>query len=224
MNSLSAFTLPNFLRKFFDPIPNLDSLLAGLPVSYDLLKSKLESKECPIREKLSLPYFKSLEYNSRIKYYLDKEPKDLDAIMKDVIALMNIPNPEHAYLHDIFKIKIPSYRNFSNWMNFNIITSVRNDSIYYGSIFVTSRFGKFSIILAYGFGDFDVNYNGMNAVFLGRDGDWKYMEIAIAASYSSGDLTDKDSNYMISFMNLEGFKVFGNNYNITLSYPNLDSN
>jgi hypothetical protein len=25
-------------------------------------------------------------------------------------------------------------------------------------------------------------------------------------------------------MNLEGFKVFGNNYNITLSYPNLDSN
>ena len=227
VNSPFTFIKANHLRQTQEEIPNLDSLLAGLSTSYDLLRIKLESWDASIKNTLSLPYFKSLEANSKVNYYLNKEPKDFKPIINDIIDLMGISNPNHAYLHNVFQYKIEEYEKYSKyntWMNYNVITTVRNDknSISYGSLFVTKSDEKYNIIFCYGFGDFKVNYNGMNAVFLGKDGDYKYVETFNSATLTSEDLEQNDSDYIIMFMNLEGFKVLGNKYNIPLVYPKLD--
>ena len=142
---------------------------------------------------------------------------------------MEISNPNHAYLHDIFVNKIPQndkYAKFNTWMNYNIITTVRNDenSIAYGSLFVTKKDEKYHFILSYGYGikEFKAKYNGMNVVALGKDGDYKYHQSSDSTSFNWDDLDDNDSNYIIMYMNLEGFKVLGNKYDIPLPYPKLD--
>ena len=62
----------------------------------------------------------------------------------------------------------------------------------------------------------------MNVVFLGKGDDYKYAQTYDSTSFSSKDLDEKDSNYIIMFMNLEGFKVLGRKYNIPLVDPNID--
>ena len=222
-----SFIKATHLRQAEEEVPNLDSLLAGLPTSYDVLRNKLESKDASIKDTLSLSYFKTLEANSKIKYYLNKETKDFEAIIKDIIDSMGISNPNHAYLHNIFEYKIQEseqYAKFNTWMNYNIITTVRNDenSIAYGSLFVTKKDEKYHFIFCYGTGDFKVNYNGMNVVALGKDGNYKYAQTSDSTSFNWDDLDDNDSNYIIMYMNLEGFKVLGNKYGIPLVYPKLD--
>lgn len=225
MTSPFSFIEATNLRQ--EDVPNLDTLLAGLPVSYDVLKNKLESKVASIKDTLSLSYFKSLEANSKVKYYVSKEEKDFEAIVKDIVDSMGISNPNHAYLHNIFKYKIPEsqqYARFNTWNNYNIITTVRNDekTIAYGSLFVTKKDDKYYFIFTYGAGEFKVRYNGMNVVALGKDGDYKYQQTSDSSSYNCDDLDDQDSNYIIMYMNLEGFKVLGNKYDIHLDYPKLD--
>ena len=229
MNSPFTFINATYLRKDQGDIPNLDSLLAGLPTSYDILRNQLESKVAPIKGTLSLPYFKSLESNSKVKYYLNKDRTDFESIINDIIASMGISNPKHAYLHNIFEYKIPEaeqYKDYNTWMNYNIITTVRNDenTISYGSLFVTLKDGKYHFIFCYGFGDFKENYNGMNVVSLGKDGNYKYHETSNSVSSGSEVLDDNDAYYIIMFMNLEGFKVLGNKYDIPLLYPDLKQN
>ena len=227
MNFSFSIIKANHLRQTQEEIPNLDSLLAGLPISYDILRNELESKIAPIRNTLELSYFKSLEASSKVNYYLNKEPKDFKTIINDIIDSMSISNPNHAYLHNIFEYKIQEYEQYSKfntWMNYNFITTVRTDknSISYGSLFITKKDEKYNIIFCYGVGDFKVNYNGMNVVFLGKDDDYKYAQTYGSTSFSSKDLDEKDSNYIIMFMNLEGFKVLGRKYNIPLVDPNID--
>ena len=227
MTSPFSFIKATHLRQVEEEVANLNSLLAGLPTSYDVLRKKLESKVASIKDTLSLSYFKSLEANSKVKYYLNKETKDFEAIIKDIIDSMGISNPNHAYLHNIFEYQIPEseqYANFNTWMNYNIITTVRNDknSIAYGSLFVTKKDEKYHFIFFYGAGDFKVNYNGMNVVSLGKDGNYKYHETSNAVSTRSEVLDNDDEYYIIMFMNLEGFKVLGNKYDIPLAYPKLD--
>ena len=227
MTSPFSFIKATHLRQVEEEVANLNSLLAGLPTSYDVLRKKLESKVASIKDTLSLSYFKSLEANSKVKYYLNKETKDFEAIIKDIIDSMGISNPNHAYLHNIFEYQIPEseqYANFNTWMNYNIITTVRNDknSIAYGSLFVTKKDEKYHFIFFYGAGDFKVNYNGMNVISLGKDGDYKYAQTFESNSFNWDDLDDNDSNYIIMYMNLEGFKVLGNKYDIPLAYPKLD--
>ena len=210
-----------------EEVANLDTLLAGLPTSYEALRNKLESKVASIKDILSLSYFKSLESNSNVKYYLNKETKDFEAIIKDMIDSMGISNPNHAYFHNIFEYKIQEseqYAKFNTWMNYNVFTTVRNDknSIAYGSLFVTKKDEKYHFIFIYGAGEFKVNFNGMNVVALGKDGDYKYHQTSDSSTFNWNDLDDNDSNYIIMFMNLEGFKILGNKYDIPLVYPKLD--
>ena len=90
----------------------------------------MKSQKCSISKELSLSYFKALESNSNIKYYLNKEKKDFDSIIKDIIKSMGISNPQHAYVLDIFEDKISEdkeYFHTNKWVNFNIITTARNE-------------------------------------------------------------------------------------------------
>ena len=111
-------------------IPDIDSLLIGLPKSYSILQKEMKSQKCSISKELSLSYFKALESNSNIKYYLNKEKKDFDSIIKDVIKSMGISNPQHAYVVDILNDKISEdkeYFHTNKWVNFNIITTARSE-------------------------------------------------------------------------------------------------
>ena len=208
-------------------IPDIDILLTGLPTSYSILQKELKSQKCPLKKELSIPFIKSLESNSNIKYYLNKELKDFDSIIKDIIKTMGISNPQHAYVIDIFKDKISEdkeYFHTNKWVNFNIITTVRNeeDTISFGSVFSTLNEGKFNFIFCYGYTNFKAEFNANNLVFLGSKGDFRYIATLKCSNYLSKELNFHDATYLVDFMNLVGFKVFGNKYNLELPYPNLD--
>ena len=208
-------------------IPDIDILLTGLPTSYSILQKELKSQKCPLKKELSIPFIKELESNSNIKYYLNKEPKDFDSIIKDIIISMGISNPQHAYVIDIFKDKISEdkeYFHTNKWVNFNIITTVRNeeDTISFGSVFSTLNEGKFNFIFCYGYTNFKAEFNANNLVFLGSKGDFRYIATLKCSNYLSKELNFHDATYLVDFMNLVGFKVFGNKYNLELPYPNLD--
>ena len=208
-------------------IPDIDILLTGLPTSYSILQKELKSQKCPLKKELSIPFIKELESNSNIKYYLNKELKDFDSIIKDIIISMGISNPQHAYVIDIFKDKISEdkeYFHTNKWVNFNIITTVRNeeDTISFGSVFSTLNEGKFNFIFCYGYTNFKAEFNANNLVFLGSKGDFRYIATLKCSNYLSKELNFHDATYLVDFMNLVGFKVFGNKYNLELPYPNLD--
>ena len=71
-------------------IPDIDILLTGLPISYSILQKELKSQKCPLKKELSIPFIKELESNSNIKYYINKELKDFDSIIRDIIISMGI--------------------------------------------------------------------------------------------------------------------------------------
>ena len=226
---LSSFSLikSSNLRKNEEIIPDLNILLAGLPTSYSILQKELISQKPSISKVLDLSYFKTLESNSNIKYYLNKELKDFDSIIKDIIKTIDTSNPQNGFVLDIFRNKIaehPEYFNYNKWVNFNIITTVRNEenTISFGSLFTSFNEGKFNFIFCYGYGDFKADFGGKNVVFLGMEGDYRYKEIQRSASYSSKDFNGDDPDYIIMFMNLVGFKVIGNTYGIQLPYPEID--
>ena len=226
---ISSFSLikSSNLRKNEEIIPDLNILLAGLPTSYSILQKELISQKPSISKELDLSYFKTLESNSNIKYYLNKELKDFDSIIKDIIKTIDTSNPQNGFVLDIFRNKIaehPEYFNYNKWVNFNIITTVRNEenTISFGSLFTSFNEGKFNFIFCYGYGDFKADFGGKNVVFLGMEGDYRYKEIQRSASYSSKDFKGDDPDYIIMFMNLVGFKVIGNVYGIQLPYPEID--
>ena len=226
---ISSFSLikSSNLRKNEEIIPDLNILLAGLPTSYSILQKELISQKTSISKELDLSYFKALESFSNIKYYLNKELKDFDSIIKDIIKTIDTSNPQNGIVLDIFRNKIavhPEYFNFNKWVNFNIITTVRNekDTISFGSIFTSFNEGKFNFIFCYGYGDFKANFGGNNVVFLGKEGNYRYRETQRSTTYSSNDFESYDEDYLIRFMNLVGFKVIGNKYGIQLPYPEIN--
>ena len=226
---LSSFSLikSSNLRKNEETIPDLNILLAGLPTSYSILQKELISQKPSISKELDLSYFKALESFSNIKYYLNKELKDFDSIIKDIIKTIDTSNPQNGIVLDIFRNKIavhPEYFNFNKWVNFNIITTVRNekDTISFGSIFTSFNEGKFNFIFCYGYGDFKANFGGNNVVFLGKEGNYRYRETQRSTTCSSNDFESYDEDYLIRFMNLVGFKVIGNKYGIQLPYPEIN--
>ena len=226
---ISSFSLikSSNLRKNDEIIPDINILLEGLPISYSILQNDLISQKPSISKVLDLSYFKTLESNSNIKYYLNKELKDFDSIIRDIIKTIDTSNPQNGFVLDIFRNKIaehPEYFNYNKWVNFNIITTVRNekDTISFGSLFTSFNEGKFNFIFCYGYGDFKADFGGKNVVFLGMEGDYRYKEIQRSASYSSKDFNGDDPDYIIMFMNLVGFKVIGNTYGIQLPYPEID--
>ena len=226
---ISSFSLikSSHLRKNEETIPDLNILLSGLPTSYSILQKELISQKPSISKVLDLSYFKTLESNSNIKYYLNKELKDFDSIIKDIIKTIDTSNPQNGFVLDIFRNKIaehPEYFNYNKWVNFNIITTVRNekDTISFGSIFTSFNEGKFNFIFCYGYGDFKANFGGNNVVFLGKEGNYRYRETQRSTTYSSNDFESYDEDYLIRFMNLVGFKVIGNKYGIQLPYPEIN--
>ena len=226
---ISSFSLikSSNLRKNDEIIPDINILLEGLPISYSILQNDLISQKPSISKELDLSYFKTLESNSNIKYYLNKEIKDFDSIIKDIIISMGISNPQHGYVIDIFKDKISEdkeYFHTNKWVNFNIITTVRNEegTISFGSIFSTLNGGKFNFIFCFGYANFKAEFNANNVVFLGEKGDYRYLATLKCSNYSSKELNFSDATYFVDFITLVGFKVLGNKYNLELPYPNLD--
>ena len=139
---------------------------------------------------------------------------------------MGVSNVREAYINDAFDSLIPRFKknnDLKEWMNFNVITTVRNqqNSIAYGSLFVIFKDEKYQIIFCYGYGDFKIVYNAQNAVFLGSENSYKYIATSVSSSYFSKDLEYFNSQYLVLFMNLVAFKVFGNKYNMELPYPDI---
>ena len=167
------------------------------------------------------------ELNSNIKYYLNKEIKDFDSIIKAIIKSMGIANPQHAYVIDIFNDKISEDKEYfhpNEWVNFNIITTIWNEegTIVKGSIFVSLNEGKFNFIFCYSYGNFKAGFSGNNVAFLGTTLDWRYIATLKLSTYSNKDMNFHDATYIIDFMNLVGFKIFGNKYGLQLPYPELN--
>ena len=208
-------------------INNLDSLLKNIPGIYDSLYTKMLSEKSNISKDLTSSYFKKIENNSRVKFYLNKDSNDFQSIIDDMIISLGISNKNHAYLRDIFYNKISlhdEYFDNKKWMNFNIITTVRYDenTISFASLYVDKNNNKYDFIFCFGFGDFDKNFNGENVVDLRVD-QIKYNEISQTYTSSSSDFQDSnDENYLIHFMNLIGFKILGNQYNLDLPYPEFN--
>jgi len=226
INISFSFVKTTHLRKT-EEIPYLDILKEGLPTSYASLQKELKSQKSSKKSFFNLSYFKSLESSAKVKFYLNKEKKDFDSIINDIVVLMGISKPESTLIRHVFDVRISNYEEFfkiNTWMNYNIITTVRNEenTISYGSLYATLIDGKYYFIFCYGFEKFNVTFNGANAVFMGTKNDYKYVATSVSSTYYSKDLEYFDASYMMLFFNLVGFKVLGNNYNLELPYPNLE--
>ena len=226
INVLFSFVETSHLRKT-EEIPNLDILKEGLPTSYESLQKELKSQKTSKKSFFNLTYFKSLESSAKVKYYLSKEKKDFDSIINDIIILMGISKPRSTLIRDVFDVRISECNEFfkiNTWMNYNIITTVRNEenTIAFGSLYATLIDEKYYFIFCYGFEKFNINFNGANAVFMGIKTDYKYVATSVSSTYYSKDLEYYDASYMMLFFNLVGFKVLGNNYNLQLPCPGLE--
>ena len=227
--SLFSFIKSTNLRKA-EENPLFTSLLKGIPISYQSLQKELKSQKTTMKNILNISYFKSLESSGKITYYLNKEEKDFDSIIKDINILMGISNPNKAFVSQIFENHIPRFKtsndlnNLNNWMNFNIISTITNDkgSIAYGSLYAIFKDGKYHFIFCYGYGKFNIEFNALNAVFLGYEGNYIYVATSVSSTYYTKDLEYFNAQYIVLFMNTVGFKVLGNYFKLELPYPNLD--
>ena len=109
-------------------------------------------------------------------------------------------------------------------MNFNIISTITNDkgSIAYGSLYAIFKDGKYHFIFCYGYGKFNIEFNALNAVFLGYEGNYIYVATSVSSTYYTKDLEYFNAQYIVLFMNTVGFKVLGNYFKLELPYPNLE--
>ena len=221
-----SFIESSNLRKALE-IPEINTLLKGLPMVYESLLKYFKIHVTTNKNLYKLSYFKSLESNAKVKYYLNKEKKDFDSIKYDIITSMGINNPDKAFVNLLFEEKIFELEKelkTNTWMNFNIISTLRNekDSLAYGSLFVNFKDKKYNFIFCHGFGYFKKEFNSLNAVFLGKEGEYKFAQHSAVSSSYEKDFSFYHSNYLIMFMNLLGFKALGNKYNVQLPNPNLD--
>ncbi len=76
--------------------------------------------------------------------------------------------------------------------------------------------------LCYGLGNFKFNFNGSNIAFLGKNNYFDYLATSKTCTYSSKDFDFHDASYIIDFMNLVGFKSFGDVYGLALPDPDLN--
>ena len=214
------------LRKGQKEIKYLDTLLKDLPSIYESLYNKILNEKSEISKELTSAYFKQIESNSKTKYYLDKDENDFDFMIEDVINTMGISNKKHAYVFDTFRNQIDNHQGYMKnhqWMCFNIITTVRTDknTIAYGSLYVNKIEQKYNFIFTYGHGDFNRIFSARNAIFLGRPNE--FVEPSNAYSSSSKDFPDSRDEYsLMHFLNLVGFKSFGNEYDLPLPEPKFD--
>ena len=65
-SSFSFIKATNLRKNIEEKIPDLDSLLTGIPVSYSLLQKELLSQKTKIKKELSQSYFNSLISTSKI--------------------------------------------------------------------------------------------------------------------------------------------------------------
>ena len=118
-----------------------------------------------------------------------------------MIISLGISNKNHTYLRDIFYNKISlhaEYFNNKKWMNFNIITTVRDNenTFSFASLYVDKNNDKYDFIFCFAFRDFNKNFNGENIVNLGVNQN-TYKEISQAYTRSSSDFQDSnDENYL----------------------------
>ena len=227
LNILITLINASNLRKNIEVIQDIDFLIKGLPTSYSKLNKEMLSQKAKIKKDLTLSYFNSLVSSAKIKYYINKGQKDFNFISKDIIKSMGLSNPQHAYVLDIFENKITEHMEFyenNKWVNYNIITTVRNEenTISFGSIFISFNEGKYNFIFCYGLGNFKFNFNGSNIAFLGKNNYFDYIATSKTCTYSSKDFDFHDASYIIDFMNLVGFKSFGDVYGLALPDPDLD--
>lgn len=237
MNSSFTFLLIILFSSFFSinssnlrkvaEFPESSSLFECFPIVYESLQKELKSQRTTMKSSFNLAFFKNLESTGNIKYYLNKEEKDFDSIIQDISALMGVSDSKRASVNDLFESLILRYKknkDLDNWMNFNIITTVRKEknSIAYGSLFALFKDGKYYFIFCYGYGNFNIEYNAQNAVLLGDKPNYRYLATSVTATYYSKDLEYFNSQYLVLFMNLVGFKVFGNKNNMDLPEPKLE--
>ena len=227
LNILITLINASNLRKNIEVIQDIDFLIKGLPTSYSKLNKEMLSQKAKIKKDLTLSYFNSLVSSAKIKYYINKEQKDFNFISKDIIKSLGLSNSQHAYVLDIFENKITEHMEFyenNKWVNYNIITTVRNEenTISFGSIFISFNEGKYNFIFCYGLGNFKFNFNGSNIAFLGKNNYFDYIATSKTCTYSSKDFDFHDASYIIDFMNLVGFKSFGDVYGLALPDPDLD--
>ena len=229
--SFLALVLNSNLRKEKEEnIINLPSILKNIiPIYNSLYKNMLKEqvqieKELPINliKDLTTDYFKKVESTSKIKYYLDKDLKDFDSIVDDILISMNIPD---FFASQIFKYKIidhPEIFYNDNSISFNLINTVNDDNnkISYGSLYINKNEDKYNFIFCYGFGDFNRIFNGYNAFNLGEKEYHESHNGAVTSSKYFPYLNEAD--YLMHFMNLVGLKVLGNKYNIEIPYPEFN--
>ena len=229
LTSSLTFVFNSNLRNEED-IYNVPSILDNIVPIYksliqQMLKEKINmEKELPINiaKDLSTEYFKQIESVSKIKYYLNKELKDFNLILDDILLSMNIPD---IFASNIFNSKIPDHPEIfynGNSISYNLINTASNDNniISYGSLFITKNENKYNFIFCYGYGDFNRIFNGYNAFKLGQK---EYYELDCGASTSSKYFPNSiEENYLMHFMNLIGLKVLGNKYLIDLPYPDFN--
>ena len=210
---------------------NIDTLLEILPLAFDKLSTSFFHSQCTYSNKLTYSYFKKIESNTNIKYYLNKKENDLPSIIENILITLNITNKHYKYLYKniynfFYLLNDEDEYKELNWLN-QIIVSISIDEkekISYGNLFVIKKGNKIDIILCYGLIEFN------NLPF--EKGYFDYSEYSninngfIGASYvnyiNTIDLADRGDRSFMIFLRIAGFKALANKYKIDIPYPRFN--
>lgn len=208
---------------------NINALLDVLPLIFDKLTISFFRSECTYSDKLTYNYFKTIESNTKIKYYLNQKENNLSEVIDNIIKLFNVTSKNYKNLYKFVENFLSSFNEEDcknlEWKN-QIIASVPingSDSVYYGNIFAIKKGNKIDIIFCYG----SVSLNSISF----ENGYFDYSEYIninnvniqeTHVSYVSTIGLERGDKTFMNFLRLAGLKIIGNIYGIDLPYPRFN--
>ena len=210
---------------------NIEALLKILPSIFDKLTTSFFKSQCTYSNKLTYKYFKNIESNTNIKYYLDIKENQIPEVIDDILLLLKISDNHYKNLYKFIDNFLSSLNDGDNykdldWLN-QIFTSIdkdKNDKIPYGNLFVTKKGNKIDIILCFGLIGFNslplengyldyMEYSKINDGFIGE---------SFVSYINSLDLSERGDRAFMTFLRLAGLKSLGNKYGVDIPYPRFN--
>ena len=209
---------------------NIDSLLEEIPLIFDKLTTSFFLSQCSYSDKLTYNYFKKIESNTNIKYYLGQKEINFPEIIVNILTTLNLYGNHYKNLYKYLDNFLNSLNNEEytefDWLNqiISSITTGEKNIVIYGTLFAIKKGNKIDIILCYG----EIELNSVPF----ENGYFDYSEYnkisngLIEESYinyvNSVELANRgDRNFMI-FLRLAGIKALGNKYGIDIPYPRFN--
>ena len=219
-----SFTQNKNLIEETKTLKNIDTLKEILPSLFEEFTKIFFGIQCTYSDKLTYNYFRKIESNTKIVYFLDKKENDIPNIIKEILSFLDIKDKNYKNLYKFVEsfmdqLKEEDYTDLE-WLNQIIASTAKKGEIVYGNIFTIKKGNKIDIILCYGaielnnisFGEGYLDYSEFSNINKGNIGETH-------VSYINSYGIDRGDKVFMTFLRLAGYKALGNLYEIDIPYP-----